>query len=102
MEKWRRQAFSCANSRFHTDTATRFSHAPHTTMGSVLPAPLIVNSDGESLWLEHVVDMKYGSRTLWFMWYDKQGSPKLDMSGVFDVANLSEMTASLAAFLKAN
>jgi hypothetical protein len=26
-------------------------------MGSVLPAPLIVNSDGESLWLEHVVDM---------------------------------------------
>jgi len=71
-------------------------------MGSVLPAPLIVNSDGESLWLEHVVDMKYGSRTLWFMWYDKQGSPKLDMSGVFDVANLSEMTASLAAFLRAN
>jgi hypothetical protein len=36
------------------------------------------------------------------MWYDKQGSPKLDMSGVFDIANLSEMTASLAAFLKAN
>jgi hypothetical protein len=34
------------------------------------------------------------------MWYDKHGNPRLTMSGTFDLAALSAISASLAGFVK--
>lgn len=106
MPKYQGLPFSCVNprGRFRTDTGGQrggYSHAPHSaTLGSALPGPLIVIPDGSSLWLEHVIDSRDGWDPLWLMWYDKQGNPRLTMSGVFDLPQLASMTDSLVEFLK--
>jgi hypothetical protein len=103
MPKYQGQPFSCENpgKRFHTETSGQrgYEHKPPVTSGSALPAPLWVDPrDGGSLWLEHVIDTKGGWDPLWFMWYDKQGNPRLTMSATFDRSELATIAQSLAEF----
>jgi hypothetical protein len=72
------------------------------TPGSALVAPLVVNADGISLWLEHVVDENGGDwEPLWFMWYNADGTPRLAASGVFDASHLSKVgVEALMGFLR--
>jgi hypothetical protein len=111
MPKYQGQPFSCGNpgGRFHTDTSGQqgYPHSPlSTTPGSALPQALYIDrDDGGSLWLEHVIDSidsNGGWDALWLMWYGKSGEPRLTMSGVFSLAELSNMTASLSEFMKAH
>jgi len=108
MPKYQGQPFSCVNprGRFHTDTSGQrnpsYPHGHSPTLGSALPAALWVDpNDQGSLWLEHVIDTHGGGwEPFWFMWYDKHGNPRLTMSGTFDLAALSAISASLAGFVK--
>lgn len=107
MPQYQGQPFSCVNpkGRFRTDTQGQrlpnYPHAPSPTLGSALPTALWVDPiDGGSLWLEHVIDAKGGWDPFWFMWYDKNGNPRLSMSGTFDLPALVAISASLANFVK--
>jgi hypothetical protein len=107
MPKYNDQPFSCINpgGRFHTDTSGQqgYPHLPlSTTLGSALRMPLFVDqTDGGSLWLEHVVDENGGwPNTLWMMWYDGAGNPRLDRSAVFDTEALSALLAQFPEFLR--
>lgn len=101
MSKWwiSGMPFTCRNSRFQTDVTKGNAHGLASAMGSVFDVPLI-NNGANSLWLEYVEDHKYGDSVFWLMWYDGSGKPTIPLSGVFNLSQLQEMNAQLAAFIK--
>lgn len=86
MSKWwiSGQSYTCRNGRFQTDLSKGKPHGAGNAVGSVFDAPLI-NNGGYSLWLEYVVDHKYGDECFWLMWYGGNGTPTIPLSGVFDL-----------------
>ena len=82
--------FTCANTRYRTDTAHGHPHGAGHVRGSVLPAPLVTRPDtGDTLWLEYVAGPE--GTVFWLMWYDIHGQPRLTHSAVMDRANLNIM-----------
>lgn len=91
--------FSCENRRFRTNLLKGFSHMPYSeTPGSVLQNSLI-DSNGYTLWLEHVIDKASNEEIYWLMWYDPDGKPTIPMSGVFGKVDLEQMVAQLTRFV---
>lgn len=89
--------FSCGNRRYRTNINKGVPHGASPTRGSVFPVALI--NHGYSLWLEHVEEIGSGDEVYWLMWYDSNGTPTIPMSGIFDKAELGEMTKQLTGFL---
>lgn len=90
------QPFTCSNQRYNTDIDHGEPHATADALGSVFREPLVDNG-GYTLWLEHVIDRKHGSRTFWLMWYDRDGSPTIPASGVVSLEQIGEMASRLIA-----
>jgi hypothetical protein len=90
--------FTCSNSRFHTDITKGKRHGARKSRGSVFPEPL-ENSNGYTLWLEHVIDKRNATETFWLMWYDPNGSPTIAESSVIPADRIKEMVSRLAGFI---
>ena len=93
------QAFTCANSRFQTNTRKPFPHGEGVAGGSVFEKPLAKTEQGDSLWLEHVL-AKDGAEAFWLMWYDQDGNPTIPLSGVMSADEVREMSSRLARFME--
>lgn len=94
-----RMKFTCINSGYGTNLLKGEPHSPFSeTCGSVFPEPLIQHS-GNSLWLEHIVELKTGTELYWLMWYDEEGKPIIPLSGVFDRTELRTMISRLVEFI---
>jgi hypothetical protein len=91
-------AYTCSNRRFETDINKGHPHGAGQARGTVFDQPLIGGS--YSLWLEHVVDKYDGRDVFWFMWHDQNGDPTIPLSGVFDAADIREMSSRLASFIQ--
>ncbi len=91
--------YTCRNKRFQTDLSNGEPHGVGNAAGSVFDEPLI-ESDGYSLWLEYVVDHKFGDKCFWLMWYDVNGEPTIPLSGIFNLDQLREMNSRLASFIQ--
>ena len=91
--------YSCENRRFRTNIQKGREHAPlANTKGSVLRSALL-DRDGYSLWLEHVVEIDTAAELYWLMWYDSNGQPTIPLSGVLNRAELSHMVGQLMDFV---
>lgn len=92
----RRLNYTCANRRFRTDISKGQRHGRRSAnRGSVFETPL-AESNGYSLWLEHVVDDSE-NEYYWLMWYDDDGIPTIPLSGILsrdDIANMERLFAS--------
>jgi hypothetical protein len=91
--------YTCANKRFETDISKGRHHGAGQAAGSVFDQPL-VGGGGYSLWLEYVTDRVDHRDVFWFMWYDSNGSPTIPLSGVFDSADIQEISRRLASFIQ--
>ena len=89
--------FTCKNRRFKTNTEIGKSHGSCPIRGSVFDEPLIEH-DGESLWLEHVIEHNTNQPYYWLMWY-RDGVPTIPLSGIFDRAEFSRMIGRLVQFV---
>ena len=87
-------AFTCTNSRFETDTTKGFPHRKGFPQGSVTPEPLW--GEDETLFLEHVIDKKNGNSCYWFMWYDENGNPIINVSAVISEGDILEVINKIA------
>lgn len=89
--------YTCENSRFKTDVTQGHPHGslPGAALGSVYPDALL-QSNGWSLWLEHIADKRGGPSVFWLMWYEPGGKPTMPMSAVFSRADFEEMIGRLA------
>ena len=91
------QAYTCSNSRYHTNTDKGSPHGVGNALGSVFPQALV--NTGYSLWLEHVLGPD-GEEVFWLMWYDQQGSPTIPLSGIFDGPDIQTISRGLASFIE--
>jgi hypothetical protein len=91
-------AYTCKNYRFRTDISKGSAHGGHRVRGSVFEEPLVQNTDGYSLWLEHVTNDS-GDAYYWLMWYDPDGVPTIPMSGILDREHIADMSRLLASFI---
>lgn len=90
------QAFTCGNSRYHTDTEAGLPHGEGQAGGSVFAEPLL-ETNGYTLWLEYV-RAKDGAKVFWLMWYNPAGEPTIPMSGVMSADEVAVMTGRLTRF----
>jgi hypothetical protein len=92
-----RLSYTCANARFRTNIKKGSPHRSDSGhRGSVFSEPL-AQSDGYSLWLEHVIDHRSSDEYYWLMWYDPAGLPTIPLSGILsrdEVANMQRLFAS--------
>ena len=89
-EKGNFQNFTCRNAKFSTNTSKGAAHGKAHAKGNALAGPL-VEHDGYTLWLEHVIDHENPSNErYWLMWY-QDGIPKIPMSGVLSKEVLCTM-----------
>ena len=105
-ENGQRLSYTCANRGYRTNVHLNTSYAHRDAshpdrpgsdnLGSVFDRPLA--QDGESLWLEHVVDNE-GHPCYWLMWYDPSGVPKLPASGILSRENIADMQRLFASFI---
>jgi len=86
--------FTCENGRFKTDTSKGYPHGIGLPMGSVTPSPIW--DDGETLYLEHVIDKQNGNNCFWFMWYDEYGNNKINVSAVFGEGDILEIIKNIS------
>ena len=93
--------FSCHNSAFRTDIGRGNPHSNYAaTLGSVTGQPLVRTSEGATLWLEHVEEVKTPTqKCYWLMWYDQNGIPTIPLSGVFDKSELGQLAQQLVQFV---
>ena len=85
---------TCENARYRTDISKGCSHTGHSKYrGSVLDTAL-VDRNGYSLWLEHVIEIKNNTEWYWLMWY-QDGLPTIPMSSVFDEKDKDNMVRLL-------
>lgn len=89
--------FTCRNKRFETNIEKGVPHGACATRGSVFDEPLI-ETDGYSLWLEHVLEPATLHEYYWLMWY-RDGVPTIPLSGIFDRDELSQMIGRLGRFV---
>jgi hypothetical protein len=94
MSKINGQAFTCENSRFGTDAQKGYSHGLGHKGGSVLPGPLFSDAN-HSLWLENITEWGAQTDLCWFMWYDKNGNPLINVSGIVGKKDLPELKQTL-------
>jgi hypothetical protein len=84
--------YSCENGRFRTDIKKGQPHGCSTTLGSVFDRPLCKpGKEGDSVWLEHVIEDSTRTEYYWLMRYKKTGVPSMPMSGILsreDIANM--------------
>ncbi len=88
-------AYTCTNGRFTTDVLKGHQHKESGVKGSVFAEPLY---DGEygTVFLEHVKDSYHPDDDFyWIMSYDKAGKPTVNMSAVFEKAQLAKLIALL-------
>ncbi len=92
--------YTCENRRFRTNVAMNAeTGARPRAPASVFRGPLI-DHDGYSLWLEHVIEIATGERCYWLMWYDANGWPTIPLSGVLDRSEIPTMAGRLASFVR--
>jgi len=92
-------AFTNTNSRYETNTKKGHPHGDGKPEGSVFKEPIFI--DGDSLWLEHVIDIKTGRDDLyWLMWYDVHGRPTTKVSGILSRDDLKALSRNLSSFLE--
>jgi len=86
----------CHNRRFRTNTEKGHAHAPYSnTRGSVFQEPLI-ESNGYTLWLEHVIEHESEDDDFyWLMWYDESGRCTIRASGVLTRDGLAKVAELL-------
>ena len=91
--------FTYEDSYYATDVGRGFMHGRRAFVarGSVLKSPLIRNSEGRSLWLEHVVCKNTGERSYWLMWYDSEGKPTMRGGATFAKPDLKKMLKQLSS-----
>ena len=91
--------FSCKNRRYATDIKKGNPHGKYSkTRGSVFPEPLIIVSNGSTLWLEYVTE-ENEENIYWLMWYDSDGKPTIPLSAVFNNDDLGNMIKQLTKFI---
>lgn len=93
----RRRNYTCENRRFRTNLAMNQERDQPRAPGSVFREPL-VDHDGYSLWLEHVIEIATGDRYYWLMWYDANGWPTIPLSGILDRNDIATMASLLTSF----
>lgn len=81
-ENGKRLPFTCKNTIYSTDINKGYKHGKISTRGNFL-RKAIATYEGNTLWLEHVIDRNGIDNLLWFIWYDKEGYPKTPGSTVF-------------------
>jgi len=92
-------SFTNKNSRYETNVNKGHPHGIEPQGGSVFKEPIFI--DGDSLWLEHVIDIKTGRDDLyWLMWYDAHGRPTTKVSGILSRDDLRVFSKNLASFLE--
>ena len=94
------RAYTCSNDRFETDVRRGRRHGPRQARGAVFPQALLRNTRGYSLWLEHVIEKKTRKRVFWLMWYDRQGSPTIPLSGILGAQDIREIVKRLADLIQ--
>lgn len=96
-----RHSFSCENRAYKTDIGAGQIHGANSnTRGSVTGQPLVQTSDGATLWLEHVEEVRNPSqKCYWLMWYKPDGIPTIPLSGVFDRNELGQLAQQLMQFV---
>lgn len=91
--------YSCGNRGYRTNIEKGNRHGLFSeTLGNVFEEPLIDNN-GWTLWLEHVVENGTDAEVYWFMWYGPEGIPTIPLSGVFDRNDLASMNSMLTQFV---
>ena len=91
--------YTCGNVRYQTNIDAGETHADRaTSRGSVFREPLVRNQNDDTLWLEHVSDIREGGNYYWLMWYDSSGCPTIPMSGIFGPDEIPNMRRLLADF----
>jgi hypothetical protein len=101
MQDGERLSYTCENERFKTDTSKpeSYSHGiQSTSRGSVFDQPLL-ESNGYTLWLEHVLDKKTQDSCYWLMWYGPDGISTVPMSSVLSKDDITNMARLLASFV---
>ena len=96
-------AYTCSNSRFHTDITKGHPHGAGQARGSVFGQGVLPASaaGGYSLWLEYVIEPKTGDDDwFWLMWYDSNEDPTIPLSGVFKRRQIQEMARRLSDFIQ--
>jgi hypothetical protein len=94
LEEATRLDFTCDNKGYQTNIKHGLPHSPHSqVLGNALKQPL-VDRDGYTLWLEHVIQKTDGQNCYWFMWY-LNGKPTIPLSGVFADAELKQIAQLL-------
>jgi hypothetical protein len=93
--------YSCENYGYRTDIGNGQPHSSYAaTRGSVTGQPLVRTSQGATLWIEHVEEVKNSTqKCYWLMWYDPDGKPTIPLSGVLDKTELGRLAQQLMQFV---
>lgn len=89
-------SFTNQNNRYRTNTDKGHTHGLGQPRGSVFEEPIF--TDGDSLWLEHVIDIKTCRDDLyWLMWYDVHGRATTRVSGILSRDDLKAPSRNLSS-----
>ncbi len=98
MGRYKGQAFTSKNGRFHTDDTVGLCTGEGSP-GSMFPGAL-VSSKERSLWLERIIDTKQlGRECYWLMWYLENGDPELQSAPILNRHEYSVLLANLRLYL---
>lgn len=88
--------FTCENEGYKTNVEKGEHHGQSCyPRGSVFLTPLI-NYNGYTLWLEHVIEKATQYHAYWLMWYKPDGVPSIPASSIFGKDELRQMISRLA------